>query len=332
MSLRRPSYVSPTTGSDQKTPLPALSRAAFATRASRTTPTLCVLVIPITPPSIPDSRTHSRPVSSPLPLSRWAPANTGSVQTRSSWGTTMVTPVRTGPSPDHQRPVAADERRVADQHPGDVRDRVLLPRLEQADAQAELASAHVNLPVVRGVVGRGDAAAPYHRPVANIPEAPVPSPVPATRPGAGPPLAAPCRRWTAPRPWTRPRRSATGLAWRCSRARGPGRTGRFSYLTADPARRGGRAGGGRRTRSPRRGRCSRRMADAAGGTDPARAAVRRRARRVPRLRPRPPPRAPARRSRASTSTCRCCASRSMTGSSPGTAGRRGLARRARGRR
>ena len=38
--------------------------------ASRTTPTLCVLVIAIGVVSIPDSRTHSRPVSSPLPFSR----------------------------------------------------------------------------------------------------------------------------------------------------------------------------------------------------------------------------------------------------------------------
>jgi hypothetical protein len=41
-----------------------------ATSASRTTPTLCVFVIATGLVSIPDSRTHSRPVSSPLPFSR----------------------------------------------------------------------------------------------------------------------------------------------------------------------------------------------------------------------------------------------------------------------
>ena len=81
---------------------------------SRTTPTLCVFVIPIGPLSRPASRIHSSPVSSPLPLSRWLPANTGSVQTSPSCGTTIVTPVRTGPSADDERSVAADERRVAD--------------------------------------------------------------------------------------------------------------------------------------------------------------------------------------------------------------------------
>ena len=99
MSLRAPSYVSPTTGRDQKTDSFARERAAWTISASRTTPTECVLVMPMTPPRNPDSRTHSRPVSSPLPLRRWQPAKTGSVQTSSSWGITMVTPVRTGPCP-----------------------------------------------------------------------------------------------------------------------------------------------------------------------------------------------------------------------------------------
>ena len=49
-----------------------------ATIASRTTPTVCVFVSPIGVVSMPDSRTHSRPVISPLPFSRWQPAKTGS--------------------------------------------------------------------------------------------------------------------------------------------------------------------------------------------------------------------------------------------------------------
>ena len=84
MSLRKPSYVSPTTGSDQ-----ASSSAERAAIASRTTPTLNVFVIPIGVVSRPDSRTHSRPVSSPFPFSRWQPANNGT-----SGGTITVTPVR----------------------------------------------------------------------------------------------------------------------------------------------------------------------------------------------------------------------------------------------
>jgi hypothetical protein len=74
-----------------------------ATKASRTTPTLWVLVSAIGVVSRPDSRTHSNPVSSPLPLSRWAPANTGFVPI-SSCGMTTVTPVRIGPTPRSRAP------------------------------------------------------------------------------------------------------------------------------------------------------------------------------------------------------------------------------------
>ena len=65
MSLRKPSKVSPTTGSDH-----ASSFADTAAIASRTTPTLNVFVIPIGVDRQPDSRIHSSPVSSPLPFSR----------------------------------------------------------------------------------------------------------------------------------------------------------------------------------------------------------------------------------------------------------------------
>ena len=85
MSLRKPSKVSPTTGSDH-----ASSSAEAAAIASRTTPTLKVFVMPIGVVRSPDSRTHSSPVSSPLPFRRWQPAKSGV-----SGGTTIVTPVRT---------------------------------------------------------------------------------------------------------------------------------------------------------------------------------------------------------------------------------------------
>ena len=95
MSFRVPSQVSPTTGRLQASSRggPLASRAAI--RASRTTPTLWVLVSATGEVSSPDSRTHSRPVSSPLPFSRWQPANTGSVSGSSAEGNTTVTPVRT---------------------------------------------------------------------------------------------------------------------------------------------------------------------------------------------------------------------------------------------
>ncbi len=64
-------------------------------RASWTTPTEWVFVSPIGDVSIPDSRIHSSPVSSPFPFRRWAPAKTGSSHGLPSCGKTTVTPVRT---------------------------------------------------------------------------------------------------------------------------------------------------------------------------------------------------------------------------------------------
>ena len=73
MSFSRPSYVSPTTGSDHVAVPSARSMAAVMS-ASRTTPTLWVLVMAMGVVSMPLSRIHSSPVSSPLPFSRWQPA------------------------------------------------------------------------------------------------------------------------------------------------------------------------------------------------------------------------------------------------------------------
>jgi hypothetical protein len=73
-------------------------------RASRTTPTLWVLVIPTGVVSAPASRIHSSPVISPLPLNLWHPAKTGSSRADPSRGHTTVTPVRTGPSPTTSGP------------------------------------------------------------------------------------------------------------------------------------------------------------------------------------------------------------------------------------
>src|SRR3989338_321497 len=98
MSLRYPSQVSATTGSDQGwLPWPRLTHQAMT--ASRTVPTLWVLVI-ITGPSIrPDSSTQVVPVISPLPFRENHPAKTRSKADRWPRGKRAVTPVRTGPRP-----------------------------------------------------------------------------------------------------------------------------------------------------------------------------------------------------------------------------------------
>src|SRR3984893_19097400 len=106
MSLSQPSQVSPTTGSDHQ--YPVASAPPCATRhwmtASRTTPTLCVLVIITGPSRNPDSSIHVVPVISPLPLSDHQPANTGLFMESLPRGRTAVTPVRTGPLPTWSLP------------------------------------------------------------------------------------------------------------------------------------------------------------------------------------------------------------------------------------
>ncbi len=66
--------------------------------ASRTTPTLCVLVIIMGPLRNPESSTHVVPVISPLPFSVNHAANTASLDAFPR-GWIAVTPVRTGPFP-----------------------------------------------------------------------------------------------------------------------------------------------------------------------------------------------------------------------------------------
>ena len=72
--------------------------------ASRTTPTLCVLVIATGPSSSPLSWTQVVPVISPLPFSVNHAANTGSGLALPR-GCTTVTPVRTGPLPTTSVPL-----------------------------------------------------------------------------------------------------------------------------------------------------------------------------------------------------------------------------------
>src|SRR5512146_501360 len=99
-SFSQPSQVSATTGSDHQYSdclgWPCLTRQAIT--ASRTTPTLWVLVIITGPSRKPDSSIQVVPVISPLPLRENQPANTGSPDAL-PLGRMAVTPVRTGPSP-----------------------------------------------------------------------------------------------------------------------------------------------------------------------------------------------------------------------------------------
>src|SRR5712664_637828 len=67
--------------------------------ASRTTPTLWVLVIITGFSGKPDPSTQGVPAISPLPLSDHQPAKTGLLIESFPRGSTAVTPVRTGPLP-----------------------------------------------------------------------------------------------------------------------------------------------------------------------------------------------------------------------------------------
>ena len=128
MSFRTPSHVSPTTGRLQLAPRRG---CAPAISASRTTPTEWVFVSPIGVVSSPDSRTHSSPVSSPLPLIRWQPAKSGSGGGKDDGDA-------------RSDDVALDQRRVADPDARDIGDRVLRPGGQPADLDPELACARLH--------------------------------------------------------------------------------------------------------------------------------------------------------------------------------------------
>jgi hypothetical protein len=104
MSLSTPSHVSPTTGRYQSSPTLRSARACSRASTSRTWPTLCVLVSPTGELSSPDSATQLSPVTSPLPLSTWYPANNGCADRLPGCGRITVTPVRTGPVPGTSGP------------------------------------------------------------------------------------------------------------------------------------------------------------------------------------------------------------------------------------
>jgi hypothetical protein len=109
MSLSTPSQVSATTGSPHGC---SPGRDACHCRiASRTTPTLWVLVIAIGPSRNPLSCSHVVPVISPLPFSvNHAPNTASPLVLPRGW--TTVTPVRTGPLPTTEPSLLRDERSV----------------------------------------------------------------------------------------------------------------------------------------------------------------------------------------------------------------------------
>ena len=137
-----------------------------ATSASRTTPTLWVLVIAIGVVSRPDSRTHSRPVSSPLPLRRWHPAKTGSRSAAAPRGQTTVTPVRTGPWPTTSGP----SPRISVVWPTVTPSTSVMalrgPGVPEADPDPEVSCSHPRRVAAARPSGRAGLAPtrPYHRP------------------------------------------------------------------------------------------------------------------------------------------------------------------------
>ena len=128
MSLRPPSYVSPTTGSDQNTAFGSCARAAWATSASRTTPTECVFVMPI-------GTAQEARLADPLEAGELAVAVEAVAAREHGVGPDVVR-VRDDDRDarpdralaDDERSVALDQRRVAHADARHVRDRVVLPR------------------------------------------------------------------------------------------------------------------------------------------------------------------------------------------------------------
>ena len=104
MSLSTPSYVSPATGRLHRSSKSGAFRTSHLTVASRAMPQEWVLVIVIGLSHAPHSSIQSSPVISPLALSAWLPAATGTPAPDLPRGRMAVTPVRTGPWPTTRGP------------------------------------------------------------------------------------------------------------------------------------------------------------------------------------------------------------------------------------
>ena len=185
-------------------------------------------MIPITPPQQARLADPLEPGQLAVAVEAVAAGEHGLGPDASSCGTTIVTPGPHRALPDDQRPVALDQRGVAHQDARDVRDRVVLPGFEQADPQAKLSSAHGPPVVLPGGDPRAPADRPYHRRVPSHPGSP--SRRATALSPSGCPL--PSLDGVAPMDAAEAFRDLPGLALLES-AR-PGRTARWSYLTADP--------------------------------------------------------------------------------------------------
>ena len=138
MSLSRPSYVSPTTGSDQATRGPACSTET-ATSASRTTPTLCVLVIAIGPGELPGFADPFEAGQLAVAVEAVAAGEDRRVRVRRH---DHRDPGSDRSLADDERPVAFDDRGVSHADARDIRDGVERPRAAQPDGDAEVSRPH----------------------------------------------------------------------------------------------------------------------------------------------------------------------------------------------
>ena len=212
--------------------VPPFARAAWATSASWTTPTECVLVIPI------DAAQQPR-LADPLEAGELAVAVEPVAAREHGLGPDVVLvrdddrdPGPDGPLADHERPVAA--RSASCGRPGRPATSVIASSSPGSSRPIRRPSSRARIrPPPAAPASRSARPPPYHRRVCIDPGGPV---------AAAPPRAVPRRRRRAPAAVARRRRAdgrgrgvpRPARAWRCSRARGPGRTGRWSYLAADP--------------------------------------------------------------------------------------------------
>ena len=294
MSLSRPSYVSPTTGSDHGVALarPRLDRGGDEGVADH-------------PDAVRvgdrDRRRQEPGLADPLQAGHLAvavePVATGEDGFASVLGAARDDDRDAGPdraSPDHERAVAVDDRGVADAHARHVRDGIAGAGLPAPDDDPEVSRPHRRMlaaPLGPRSARYGNVPHRAHAPMARWRP-------PEGRAVSSPGDPRPTVQRTAPAP-PAPGPDRGGARDRCRR--GVPRPARARPARERPARpqraldvpdrrsgRGPRVAGGR-ARSVRRGAAPRRAARSDARRPGGRAAVPRRARRLPRLRPRGEP-------------------------------------------
>ena len=229
----------------------------------------------------PDSRIHSRPVSSPFPLRRWRRRRRAPTTGRRRAGRSTVTPVRTGPSPDDR---AARRPRISVVWPTRTPGTSVIASCGSGPAAPD-DDAEVSRPHPRMLAGRPRSARPA------VSSGGDPDATDAMRHCASVALPRPAAPRHAPDRCRRAR-SATCPGLALLESARPGRNARWTLPHGRPGRGPRGAGGRARIRSPWRAGSWRRLDRTVDrpGRCPA---VPRRARRVPRLRPRARARAAA---------------------------------------